>query len=106
MTIRGFSGAGYLRFTCHLRNDATTDDAWIYKLARQGNCRRSRVVNSNVRMTISKYGARVEIHMLTRESKKDFGSLELEAIPGMFLYQYLVSQQDSNVNIMTCQSML
>ena len=85
MTIRGFSGAGYLRFTCHLRDDATTDDVWIYKLASQGNRRRSRVVNSNVRTAISKYGARVEIQTLTRESKKDLGSFELEAVPGMFV---------------------
>jgi len=82
-------------------DDATTDDSWIYQLARQGNHRRSRVINSNVRTAILKYGARVEIQMLTRESKKDFGSFELEAVPGMFLYQYLISQQDTNVYIMT-----
>jgi hypothetical protein len=84
-----------------LRDDATNDEAWIYKLARHGNRRRSRVVNANVRTAISKYGARVEILTLTRESKKDFYSFELESVPGMFMYRYPVPQQDTNVDIMT-----
>ena len=73
----------------------TNDEAWIYELARQGNRRRSRVINANVR-TLSRYGARVEIQTLTRELKKDFCSFELESVPGMFLYRHLVPQQGTN----------
>jgi hypothetical protein len=54
-----------------------------------------------MRTAITKYGARVEIWTLTRESKKSFCSFELESVPGMFLYRYPVPQQDPNVDTMT-----
>ena len=86
----------------------TNDKAWIYELARQGNRRRSGAVNANVRTAISKYGARVGIQTLMRESKKDFCSFELESVPGMILDRYLVPQQDTNIDIMTecCETAL
>jgi hypothetical protein len=101
VTIGGFNEAEPLRFTCHLRNDETSGEAWIYKPTREGNCRRNRVVNANVRAAITKYGARVEMRTLRKESKKDFCSFELESAPGMFLHRYPVSQQDTNVDTMT-----
>ena len=77
------------------------NEAWIYKLARQENHRRSGSIDANVRKVISKYGARVEIQTLTRESKNELCSFELESVPGMILYRYLMPQQDTNVDIMT-----
>jgi len=69
-TIRGYNDAGFLRFTCHLREDPAFDQAWIYRVGRG--------------QTDARTNEKVKMKML-KGSKKNFRTLELEWVTGILL---------------------